>query len=125
MSPEREALSGDQLAAVSRELSRLKSELYGQGPEEAKTYQCDNMLFSVLRGGLTQVERTLVESNDQSLVRRVRGRFQERRHGDFVGAVQRITGRRVLSYESQILFNPTYVVEMFVLDSAGEPDARS
>jgi len=33
--------------------------------------------------------------------------------------VERITGRKVLTYNSQIMFDPTVVVEMFILD--GEP----
>jgi hypothetical protein len=33
-----------------------------------------------------------------------------------VALVQDITGRRVLTYQSQILFNPDLVVEIFVFD---------
>lgn len=116
-------LSGDQLAAVSREMSRLKRELYGQGPDEAKSYLCDNMLFAVLRGGLTPAERTLVESNEQPLVRQVRLRFQEQRRDSFVEAVERITRSRVASYASQIMFEPTYVIEMFLLEPARSDQA--
>jgi hypothetical protein len=29
--------------------------------------------------------------------------------------VEEITGRQVLTYQSQILFDPDYIVEMFVL----------
>ena len=115
-----ERLPGETLAAISRELTRLKRELYGKGPEEAKTYQNDDFLFCVLRGGLTTVEQTLIQARDQPLVRQVRLRFQEQMRTHFVGAVERITGRRVLAYQSQVVFDPDYVVEFFVL---GDPDS--
>jgi uncharacterized protein YbcI len=114
-------LSGDQLAAIAREMSRLKSDLYGKGPTASKAYQNDDIVFCVLRGGLTQVEQALVKSNDESLVRQVRLRFQEHMRPSFEGAVERITGRRVLTYNSQILFDPDMVIEVFVLDS-GAPE---
>src|SRR4051812_22712970 len=116
------ALSGEQLAAITREMVRLKSQHYGRGATEAKTYQCDNLLFCVLKGGMTTVERNLLEHGDGALVREVRSRFQNNNRETFVGAVHRITGRRVLTYESQTLFAPDYTVEIFVLadDAQGE-----
>jgi uncharacterized protein YbcI len=111
----RDQLSGETLAAVAREMTRLKRELYGRGPEEAKAYQNDNFVFCVMRGGLTTVEQTLIQARDQPLVRQVRQRFQDQMRDQFTGAVERVTGRRVLSYESAILFDPDYIVEVFVL----------
>lgn len=69
-------ISGETLAAISREMVRLKAEHYGKGPREAKTYLCDDWLFCVLKGGMTTVERTLLEHGDSDLVRQVRLRFQ-------------------------------------------------
>ena len=68
-----------------------------------------------MKGGLTTVERTLLEANDEPLVRHVRLRFQEQMRPRFVEVAERVTGRRVLSHESQILFDPDYIVEIFVL----------
>jgi uncharacterized protein YbcI len=115
-----ERLPGETLAAVSRELTRLKRELYGKGPEEVKAYQNDDFLFCVMRGGLTTVEQTLIQAREQPLVRQVRLRFQEQLRPQFVGAVERITGRRVLAYQSQVVFDPDYVVEFFLLGPAVE-----
>lgn len=113
-------LSGEQLAAIAREMTRLKSEYYGKGPTASKAYQNDNIVVCALQGGLTQVEQTLLESNDEPLVRQVRLRFQQRLRPEFVGAVERITGRHVLGYESQIIFDPAYVIEVFVLDPSSQ-----
>jgi uncharacterized protein YbcI len=71
--------------------------------------------FCVMKGGLTTVERTLLEAKDEPLVRHVRPRFQEAVRPQFIEVVEQVTGRRVLTYQSQIMFDPDYVVEMFVL----------
>jgi uncharacterized protein YbcI len=117
-------IPGDQLAAITREMVRIKSQHYGKGATEAKTYQCDNFIFCVMKGGMTPVERNLLEHGDADLVRQVRLRFQQNNGETFRDAVEQITGRRVISYESQVLFAPEYVVEIFVLaDDLKGPDA--
>jgi uncharacterized protein YbcI len=109
-------LTGEQLASITRELVRIKSQHYGRGATEAKTYQCDNFVFCVLKGGMTAVERDLLEHGDDGLVRQVRLRFQENNQSTFEQTVEQITGRRVLTYQSQVLFAPDYSVEIFLLD---------
>lgn len=112
-------ITGDMLAAVSNEMARLKAHHYGRGPDEAKSYLNDEVLVCVMKGGLTALERTLVANGDVHLVRRVRQRFQDLMEPFFTGAVEQITGRTVLTYQSQVLVDPDYVVEIFVLgDSA-------
>ncbi len=111
-------LSGAQLAKITREMVRIKSQSYGKGATEAKAYQCDNFLFVVLKGGMTTVEQNLLEHGEQRLVREVRLRYQENNGADFKGAVERIGGHRVLTYQSQVLFAPDYTVEIFVLGEA-------
>jgi uncharacterized protein YbcI len=111
-------ITGEQLAAITREMVRIKSQHYGRGATQAKTYQCDDFLFCVLKGGMTRMERTLLEHGEERLVRQVRLRFQETTLPTFKDAVERITGRRVLTYESQVLFSPDYTVEIFLLDGA-------
>ena len=108
-------LSGEVLAAITREMVRIKSESYGKGATAAKTYQCDNFLFSVLRGGMTRVEETLLKHEDADLVRPVRRRYLSLEGPASTDAVERLSGREVLSYQSQVLFDPDYTVEMFVL----------
>jgi uncharacterized protein YbcI len=114
-------LSGEQLAEITREMVRIKSQHYGRGATEAKSYQCDDFLFCVLKGGMTTVERDLLDHGDGDLVRQVRLRFQENNEPTFTGAVERITGRRVLTYHSQVLFAPDYTVEIFVLGDEAPP----
>lgn len=108
-------LPGETLDALGREVSRLKADLYGKGPEETKTFQNDHFLFCIMKGGLTTVERTLLEARDAALVREVRLRFQDQMRDRFVDVVERITDRRVLGYQSQVIFDPDYVIEIFIL----------
>lgn len=108
-------LPGEVLDTLSREMVRLTSELYGKGPERSRAFQNGEFVFCIMKGGLTTVERTLLEAKDAALVRQVRLRFQGQVGPRFVEAAERITGRRVLSYESQVMFDPDYIIEMFVL----------
>ena len=49
-------------------------------------------------------------------MRTYRLRFQEAMEDSTVEAVQRITGRSVIGFHSQIVFHPERVFEIFVLD---------
>jgi uncharacterized protein YbcI len=49
------------------------------------------------------------------LVRQTRLAFQEVLGDEFKGAVEKATGRRVLAYHSQVVFDPDMGFEIFVL----------
>ena len=114
--------SGDMRLAISNALVMVKKRLYGKGPVKAKTYINDNYVFSVLEGGLTRNEETLVEAGEHRLVREYRLRFQEAVADTIRTSVEEVTGRRVLAYHSQIVFEPDRAFEIFVLDAP--PDWR-
>jgi uncharacterized protein YbcI len=118
-----EQISREDLAGVANEIVRLKAQYYGKGPTEAKAFMNDEVLVVVLKGGLTTVERTLLQAGDGAMVRQVRLRFQEVMEANFVDAVQRITGQNVASYMSQIVFDPDYAFEFFVLGGSDSSNA--
>jgi uncharacterized protein YbcI len=103
-------------SAVSNAMVGLKKNFYGKGPTKAKTFLNDNYVFCVMEGGLTRNEETMVERGHEDLVRNFRLRFQEAMEGPTVEAVQRITGRSVIGYHSQVVFHPERAFEIFVLD---------
>jgi hypothetical protein len=37
--------------------------------------------------------------------------------------MEELTGRRIVNYQSQVMFDPDIIVEMFVFDSGGSSDA--
>jgi uncharacterized protein YbcI len=111
-------------ASIRQEISNamvgLMKEFYGKGPTEAKTYINDQYIFCVMKGGLTRNEQTLLDRGEEMLVRQYRLRFQEAMADVTTESIERITGRRVLAYHSQIVFDPEHAVEFFVLDQAPE-----
>jgi uncharacterized protein YbcI len=108
---------GPMRAAISTQLVALKKEFYGKGPVGAKTYIQDEYVFAVLEGGLTRNEETLLAAGETAMVRNYRLRFQEVMRDHLTGAVEEITGRKVLDYHSQIVFDPPRAFEIFVLDA--------
>jgi len=106
---------GSLRAALANAMVGLKKQYYGRGPEAAKAYIEDDYIFVVLEGGLTRNEETLLAAGQHDLVRRYRLAFQEVMTATATGAVEELTGRRVIGYHSQIVFEPTRAFEIFVL----------
>ena len=109
--------TGNMRLAISNALVGIKKNLYGKGPVKAKTYLNDNYVFSVLEGGLTKNEETLLAAGEHRLVRDYRLRFQEAVSATIIAAMEEVTGRKVLAYHSQIVFDPDHAFEIFVLDA--------
>jgi uncharacterized protein YbcI len=114
--------TGNLRLAISNALVGVKKQLYGKGPVKAKTYINDNYVFSVLEGGLTRNEETLIAAGEHRLVREYRLRFQEAVATTIRTSIEEVTGRKVLAYHSQIVFDPDRAFEIFVLD--GPPNPR-
>jgi uncharacterized protein YbcI len=110
-------------AEVSNAMVGLKKDFYGKGPTKAKTFLNDNYVFCVMEGGLTRNEQTMIDRGHEDLVRNYRLRFQEAMEEPTVEAIQRITGRSVIGYHSQIVFKPERTFEIFVLDRPVEDQA--
>ncbi len=111
-------LSGEVLAEVTDAITRIKANYYGRGAPRGKSYLNDDILFCVLRGGLTDVEVTLLDRGRGDEVRRLRLVFQEEMRDEYVRTVERLTGRPVLDYFSQFLVESQMTIEMFVLNLA-------
>ena len=103
-------------SAIAQAIVRIHAEHYGKGATQAKTYVWDNLVVCVLRDVLTVAERTLVGLGHGDQVRDVRTIFQHEMSATFCGAVERLTGRRVLSFMSQVDPANGLGVEVFVLE---------
>ena len=112
------------LARVSTEIVRAQKEFFGKGPTQAKSYILDDLLIVVMRGGLTTAEHTMLEFGHQDQVRQFRQLFENAMTERLTGKVEELTGRKVLTYQSQIMFDPDVVVEMFVFDQPAADDGR-
>ena len=107
------------LQAISNGLVHLMSESYGRGPTKAKTYILDDTyVCCVMHEIFTTAEQTLIEAGEKDLVRRTRIAFQTALAAEFKGVVEEALGRRVLTYQSQIVFDPAASFEFFILEEA-------
>jgi uncharacterized protein YbcI len=109
------------LTDVSRGLVRLHREYYGKGPRKAKAYMVNDTLVSILEGGFTIVERTLIEQGNADVVHDIRLSFHRAMENEFRGIVEKAMGRKVVAYMSQIHHDPDLVVDLFVLERGVEP----
>lgn len=107
---------GQMLAQLSNEMVRTLKKFYGKGPTSAKSYMLDDLLIIVMRGGMTTAEQTMKDFDQTDRVREFRQTFENEMTGRLVGRVEEITGRKVVTYQSQIMFDPDVIVEMFVFD---------
>jgi uncharacterized protein YbcI len=108
-------LSGAVLSETANAVSKLKAEFFGRGPEGCKAYLNDNLLVIVLRGGLLDVEETLIERGRADKVRDLRLTWQEELADEAIQEIEKITGLKVLDYHSQILVRARVIVELFLL----------
>lgn len=106
-------------ARVSQAVVRTMKDLYGRGPTHAKTYFCDEYVFCTMSGGMTRDEETMVRGGEHEAVRAYRLRFQAVIAPELIRRVEDVLERKIVSYHSQILFDPDRLVEIFVL----APDA--
>jgi uncharacterized protein YbcI len=113
---------GEMLAQISTGLVQLHSRFYGKGPTKAKTHLVGDTVVSILRGGFTRVERTLIETGQVESVYQMRRSFQQAMDEEFRRVVEDATGRKVIAYMSSINVDPDLAVELFVLEPVEEPE---
>jgi uncharacterized protein YbcI len=107
-------------ARVSHVVVRTMKDLYGRGPTHAKTYLCDEYVFCVMSGGMTRDEETMIRGGEKEAVRDYRLRFQAVIAPELIRRVEDVLGRTIVSYHSQVLFDPDRLVEIFVLDEPAD-----
>src|SRR3954470_16925849 len=109
----------DLLAHISTEMVRAQKKYFGKGPTSAKSYMLDDFLLIVMRGSRTVAEATMLEFGQADLVREFRQQFENQMTGRLTGMIEALTGRKVLGYQSQVIFDPEVVVEIFFFDAPG------
>src|SRR5215213_871246 len=104
--------------AFSNAMVGFKAKWYGKGPERARTYLADDDVFVVMEGGLTRNEQTLLAAGEAEAVRQYRLLFESVMRETTMTTLAELTGRVVLDYHSQIVFDPARALEWFVLGPA-------
>lgn len=104
------------LSAISREMVKAMKTYYGRGPTKAKSYLMDDLLFIVMREGITQAEQTMLSAGKEDEVQSFRRQFEKIMAERLVGTIEQLTNREVVAHQSQVLFEPPMVVQVFVFD---------
>jgi uncharacterized protein YbcI len=108
------------LSKISTEVVRTLKDSFGKGPLKAKSYMLDDFLIVVMRGGVTVAEQTMLDRGHSDLVRAFRQTYQNELGDELVAKIEVLTGRKVVNYQSQILFEPHIVMEIFFFDDAAD-----
>jgi uncharacterized protein YbcI len=117
--------SGELLAEISRSMVQLYKELFGKGPTKARTYMADDLVVCVLEGGFHRSERTLLEHGQAEPVLSQREAVQETMRDRFIERIERVVGRRVVSFVSGVDAATETSADLFVLESStGELTGR-
>lgn len=116
---------GALLSELSNEMVRIQKKFWGRGAVEAKSYMFDDFLLIVMRGGLTIAEESMLAKGHEDEVRQFRQVWQNDMRPLLTGMVEERTGRHVVNYQSQVMFDPDVFVEMFMFgrDGSREPAA--
>ena len=108
------------LSELSNEMVRLYKDIFGRGPTRARTsYAGDNLIVATLEDSLTKPERRMADAGEHGRLRDLRTYFQYQHEADFVGAVERITGRHVRAFVSGIDARKDVASELFYLEPRG------
>jgi uncharacterized protein YbcI len=111
------------LKEISRELVGAMKHRYGRGPVSAKSYFIDDFLLVVMRAGMNTAERTMLDRGRSDAVRDFRQAFQNEMAEELTGLVERVTGREVVTYQSQVLFDPDIIIEIFFFAESASAEA--
>lgn len=119
---ENPAARGALVSQLSREIVQLHARLYGRGPTKARSYLQRDYAVCILEEIFTTAERTLITAGSREHVSETRRKFQEAVKEEFIGVVERITGRTVRVFLSQVDVDANLALEFFVFtDRAAEP----
>ena len=118
------AARGALVSQLSREIVQLHARLYGRGPTKARSYLQGDYAVCILEEIFTTAERTLIDAGSSEHVSETRRKFQEAVKNEFIGVVERITGRTVRVFLSQVDVDANLALEFFVFnerEAASEP----
>jgi uncharacterized protein YbcI len=112
-------------AAISNAIVGLHREYYGRGATRTRTVMGADYIICFLEDIYTPVERTLIDAGRFHAVQGTRSAFQDTMRERFSEAVERLAGRKVVGFLSQVHVDPDLAVETFILEPARGAAASS
>ncbi len=121
------SLTGERLlTAVTEAMVAFHERYHHRKPVTAKSLMLGNDLLACVLGGVyTDVEKTMIEIQKQTIVQETRNAFQNAMQEKFIDAVQGLSGRGVLAFISNHHVGPDIEIELFLLapsDHVGSSD---
>lgn len=110
------ALSGELNSAIANAVVGVLAEFTGRGPTRSRAFVHDDMVVCLLEDSLTKAERNLVTAGKDDIVRILRDSVQRATEQELVATIERLTGRRVMSFLSGSSTDADASVEVFVLE---------
>jgi uncharacterized protein YbcI len=105
------------LVAVTDAMVEFHKRYHHRAPVTAKTLLLGGeVLVCVLGGVYTDVEKTMIELQRSAIVQETRSAFQKAMQHRFIAAVERLSGREVLSFISNQHVGPDMEIELFMLE---------
>jgi uncharacterized protein YbcI len=105
-----------ELSQITRAMVAIYKEQFGRGPRLAHShYAGPNAIVCFLEGSLTPLEQGLADAGEHARLREMRLWFQYAAEAQFRGAVETITRREVVSFQSGIDTDADVSVETFIL----------
>jgi uncharacterized protein YbcI len=122
-------LTGDELlSAVTDEMVTFHERYHHRTPVSASTRLLgDDLLACVLGGIYSDVEKTMIELERAPIVQQTRSDFQIAMQHKFIAAIERLSGRGVLTFISNSHVGPDLEIELFFLtpSDASPPDRQA
>lgn len=107
---------------LSNALVALHKEQFGRGPTRARTnFAGPDTTVTVFHDALLPAENALVELGEVTRVQESRIFFQEATRDQFIETIERITGRKVISFHSTCDPRAAIVMEIAIFEPR-EPD---
>jgi len=116
MDDRREKIDPAVESALAEELLAIHIDSYGKGAGRTTVHLLDDAVICFLDDlELQRSEHFLIEAGRGDTVTQVRSDYQAAIETTFRAAVERATGRRVISFASVTKLSPNYVIEIFRL----------
>ena len=121
--PNAPRIGDERLAAVTDTMVTFHERYHHRKPVTAKTLLLGGeLLVCVLGGVYTDVEKTMIELQRAPIVHETRSAFQNAMEHRFIAAIERLSGRKVLTFMSDHHVGPDIEIELFMLTPQDSPE---
>jgi uncharacterized protein YbcI len=103
-------------------MAALHERYHHRTPVTAKTLLLGD---EPLEGVYTDVEKTMIELQHTAIVKQTRSAFQSATRHKFIGAIERLSGREVLTFISNHHVGPDIEIKLFMLNPQPTPEPNA